>query len=444
MQLQASLLFGRVREKAMSQERRRIAREVHDGVAQDVASLGYLVDNLAATSADPVQQEQIGQLRQEVTRVVSELRQSIFDLRHEIAAGAGLGESLSAYANQVSATSPMAVHVTLDEKGPRLSGDVEYELLRIAQEAMANARKHSGAANLWLRCTVRSPYAEIEVGDDGVNRHLPKADSQGLKIMRERSRSIGADLAVHEPTARTARDPRRRPRGLRRSTASLQKEAGTDARVPMTTVLLIDDHELIRQGLAGAFAQADGFEVAGQAGSVEEGIALAHEVSPDVVVTDVRLPDGSGLDVVRALRKESREVGLVVLTMYAGDEQLFAAMDAGASAFVGKDAPTSTVISAARQASVAPLTFTCTGLAEAMVRRISSGAPRLSDRERQVLDLLAEGLGVTAIAGRLYLSESTAKSHIGRIYDKLGAANRAQALVTAMRTGLIASATPPS
>jgi len=74
---------------------------------------------------------------------------------------------------------------------------------------------------------------------------------------------------------------------------------------------------------------------------------------------------------------------------------------------------------------------------------MSSGAPRLSDRERQVLELLAEGLGVTAIAERLYLSESTAKSHIGRIYEKLGAANRAQALVTAMRMGLISSASPP-
>jgi len=210
----------------------------------------------------------------------------------------------------------------------------------------------------------------------------------------------------------------------------------------MTSVLLIDDHELIRQGLAGAFSQADGFEVSGQAGSVAEGIALAEELQPDVVVTDVRLPDGSGLDIVRTLRKENRQIGLVVLTMYAGDEQLFAAMDAGASGFVGKDAPTSSVISAARQAVVAPLTFTCTGLAEAMVRRMSSGAPRLSDRERQVLDLLAEGLGVTAIAARLYLSESTAKSHIGRIYDKLGAANRAQALVTAMRLGLISSAAP--
>ncbi len=211
----------------------------------------------------------------------------------------------------------------------------------------------------------------------------------------------------------------------------------------MTRVLLVDDHELIRQGLAGAFSHADGFEVAGQAGTVAEGLAAARDLSPDVVVTDVRLPDGSGLDVVRTLRAESREVGLVVLTMYAGDEQLFAAMDAGASAFVGKDAPTTTVISAARQAAVAPLTFACTGLAEAMVRRMSSGAPRLSDRERQVLDLLAEGHGVSAIAGRLYLSESTAKSHIGRIYDKLGAANRAQALVTAMRLGLIAAAAPP-
>jgi signal transduction histidine kinase len=200
VQLQAALLFGRVRDTATSEERQRIAREVHDGVAQDVASLGYLVDNLGATSTDPAQQEQIALLRQEVTRVVTELRLSVFDLRHEFAADSGLGESLSAYANQLSATSSMAVHVTLDEKGPRLPADVEYELLRIAQEAMANARRHSGASNLWLRCTIRSPYAEIEVRDDGVRPHTPRSDSQGLKIMRERSRSIGAVLSVEVPS----------------------------------------------------------------------------------------------------------------------------------------------------------------------------------------------------------------------------------------------------
>ena len=205
----------------------------------------------------------------------------------------------------------------------------------------------------------------------------------------------------------------------------------------MTTVLLIDDHELIRQGLAGAFAQATGFDVVGQSATVADGLALARDLSPDVVVTDVRLPDGSGLDLVRSLRQDSRSVGLVVLTMYAGDEQLFAAMDAGASAFVGKDSPTAHVLSAARQAATAPLTFACADLPAALVRRRQTAAPRLTDRERQVLDLLAEGLGVSGIASRLFLSESTAKSHIGRIYDKLGAANRAQALMTAMRLGLI-------
>lgn len=212
----------------------------------------------------------------------------------------------------------------------------------------------------------------------------------------------------------------------------------------MTTVLLVDDHELIRQGLAGAFRRAENFEVVAEAGTVAAAMEQATATTPNVVVTDVLLPDGSGLEIVRMLRRERKELGLVVLTMYAGDEQIFAAMDAGASAFVGKDAPSSAVVAAARQAAVAPLSFTCAGLAEAMVRRMTSGTPKLSDRERQVLDLLADGLGVTAIANRLYVSESTAKSHIAKIYDKLGAANRAQALVSAMRMGLLTAMPPVS
>ncbi|MFL6107519.1 MAG: response regulator [Marmoricola sp.] len=210
-----------------------------------------------------------------------------------------------------------------------------------------------------------------------------------------------------------------------------------------TSVLLVDDHELIRHGLAGAFTRDESFTVAGQAGTIADGLALATSVLPDVLVVDLQLPDGSGLDLVRALRKERKDVGLVVLTMYAGDEQIFAAMDAGASAFVGKDAPSTEVVAAARHAAVAPLSFTCAGLPEAMMRRMSSSSPRLSDRERQVLDLLADGLGVAAIAAKLYISESTAKTHIAKVYDKLGAANRAQALVAAMRAGLIDTSSPP-
>lgn len=199
VQLQAALLFGRVRDTATAQERARIAREVHDGVAQDVAGLGYLVDNLLLGTTDTAQLERLTTLRQEVSRVVTELRYSVFDLRQEQASTSGLGESIAAYANQISGISPMAVHVTLDEEGPRLPRDQEFELMRIAQEAMTNARKHAGAGNLWVRCTVRAPFAEIEVADDGTRSHAPRADSNGLQIMRERAEAIGASLEVRPP-----------------------------------------------------------------------------------------------------------------------------------------------------------------------------------------------------------------------------------------------------
>ncbi len=205
-----------------------------------------------------------------------------------------------------------------------------------------------------------------------------------------------------------------------------------------TSVLLIDDHDLIQQGLSRAFERDPGFEVVGQAGTLAEGERLAAALRPDVVVVDVRLPDGSGLDAVKRLRRSREEIGLVVLTMYAGDEQLFAALEAGASAFVPKEAPAEDVVASARHAAVSPRSFTAADLAEAMRRRLQPpSGPQLSPRETEVLGLLADGLGVAAIARRLYISESTTKTHISKIYDKLGAANRAQAIMKAIRAGLL-------
>lgn len=202
-------------------------------------------------------------------------------------------------------------------------------------------------------------------------------------------------------------------------------------------VLLVDDHDLIRQGLSRAFERQDDFHVAGQASSVAEALSVAAQVMPDVVVTDVRLPDGTGLDVVRGLRSSHPEIGLVVLTMYAGDEQLFAALEAGASAFVAKDAPADDVVAAARHALVSPRSFTAANLADAMRRKMEPTGPQLSPREQEVLALLAEGLGVAGIARKIFVSESTAKTHISKIYEKLGAGNRAQAIMTAIRAGLL-------
>ena len=105
------------------------------------------------------------------------------------------------------------------------------------------------------------------------------------------------------------------------------------------TVLLVDDHELVRTGLAGVFELEGDMTVIDQAGSVLEALAKFDQLHPDVVVADLQLQDGTGLDIVRSIRKVSNTTGLVVLTMHSGDDQIFAAMQAGASGFVGKDAP---------------------------------------------------------------------------------------------------------
>ena len=211
-----------------------------------------------------------------------------------------------------------------------------------------------------------------------------------------------------------------------------------------TTVVLVDDHELIRQGLRRAFERTEDFTVLGEADSVASALDLIRAAPPDVVIFDVRLPDGSGLDAAKKVRLENPTMGIVVLTMYAGDEQLFGALEAGASAFVPKDAPAEDVISAARHAAVSPRAFTANDLAGAMQRRLTPTGPQLSPREREVLGLLAEGLGVAQISKQLYISESTTKTHISKVYEKLGAANRAQALMTAMRLKLIPNPADPA
>lgn len=224
---------------------------------------------------------------------------------------------------------------------------------------------------------------------------------------------------------------------------STSPDTGSETGAEPVTVLLVDDHELIRAGLAAAFSRDPGTRVVAQAGTVAEALAAYDATHPQVVVTDLQLPDGTGLDVVRRLREVGDEVGLVVLTMHSGDDQIFAAMETGASGFVGKDAPASEVVKTALHAARSPRTFICAGLAQAMVRRMSGESTRLSEREHQILVLLADGAAAQQVGRALHISESTAKTHIAKIYQKLGATNRAQAVVTAMRIGLLSSVSSP-
>lgn len=198
LRLETGLLFDEVREVATIDERNRLAREIHDGIAQELASLGYSVDGLVAEAAQgaPELQPQLQELRGRLTQLITELRLSIFELRSGVDTDNSLGTVITEYVRSVSRTSQLAVHLTIDESTHRLPRDVEAELLRIAQEAITNARKHSSAANLWVQCSVDPPRAVIRVEDDGVGLRPGREDSYGLQIMRERAQRLRATLDV--------------------------------------------------------------------------------------------------------------------------------------------------------------------------------------------------------------------------------------------------------
>ncbi|MGC5331044.1 GAF domain-containing sensor histidine kinase [Micromonospora sp. DT62] len=199
LRLEAALLFDEVRSLATNEERQRLAREIHDGVAQELVMVGYGIDNaLAYVDEDPQETaEALRTLRGEVTRVITELRLSLFELRSEVDRHGGLAAAIAEYARTVGASGGLRVHLSLDESTARLPAATEAELLRIAQEAVTNARKHAGASNLWVTCEVDPPYAQIEVSDDGQGIADQRSDGHyGLAIMAERAERIRGRLEI--------------------------------------------------------------------------------------------------------------------------------------------------------------------------------------------------------------------------------------------------------
>lgn len=197
VRLDTAVLFLAFRDSATVEERRRLAREMHDGVAQEMASLGYFVDTLVDQEpAGSDRARQLTMLRERLTMVVGEVRRSVQTLRTEIGENDSLGTAIGSLARHLSASSGIQIHVTLDELTTRLRPEIESELLRIAQEAMTNAVRHSGATAINVSCRVAPPSADIVVADNGHGLGSRRDDSHGLEIMRERAALIDADLAV--------------------------------------------------------------------------------------------------------------------------------------------------------------------------------------------------------------------------------------------------------
>ncbi|TCP56538.1 LuxR family two component transcriptional regulator [Tamaricihabitans halophyticus] len=202
-------------------------------------------------------------------------------------------------------------------------------------------------------------------------------------------------------------------------------------------VLLVDDHPVVRTGLAGMLdAEAD-IAVVGEADSGAEAIALVAERSPHVVLMDLRMPGVDGAQATRRILTEHRETKVVVLTTYDTDADILSAVEAGASGYLLKDASRSELAEAVRGAARGETVLAPT-VASRLVQRVRVPAKAgLSDRELDVLRLVASGHTNAAIGQELHISEATVKTHLLRIFNKLGVSDRTAAVTTAMARGLL-------
>ncbi len=208
----------------------------------------------------------------------------------------------------------------------------------------------------------------------------------------------------------------------------------------MIRVLLVDDEELVRSGLRLILSTEPDLEVVAEAADGEQALAMAELHQPDVVMLDIRMPGLDGIEVARRLAASGSPARVVVLTTFDNDDYVYGALRAGASGFLLKDAPATQLVSAIRAAAAGDAV-----LAPSVTRRVVDELGRrqapvaiqrldvLTDRERDVLTLMAEGCSNAEIGDRLFITEGTVKTHVARILVKLGVRDRLQAVVLAYR-----------
>jgi two-component system, NarL family, response regulator DevR len=207
---------------------------------------------------------------------------------------------------------------------------------------------------------------------------------------------------------------------------------------PRVTVFLLDDHEIVRRGIRDLLEAEGDIEVVGEASTAEQAVGRVHALDPDVAVLDVRLEDGNGIEACRDIRSLHPRTACLILTSFADDEALFQAILAGAAGYLLKQIRTNDLVDAVRRVA-AGQNLLDPAVTARVLERLRSGNPqdellaRLTEQERKVLELLAEGLTNRQIGERLHLAEKTVKNYVTSVLSKLGMTRRTEAAVYAVR-----------
>ena len=451
-------LYERSRELSVMQERTRLARDLHDAVTQKLFSIRAHARAAAVLAArDPVDAarvraeiEVVGALGAEAH---AELRAVIDGLAPPDLEAAGLAESLRRYAVLVGRAHGVPVTFTAGDL-PALGSRAETALYRVAQEALHNALRHAGASGVRVALAKAPRQVVLEVSDDG-HGFAPEAPSGGLGLasMRERAAAVGAALTIRSGKTGTvvrmtvpvkAGPVKAGPvKAGPVKAGPVKAGSGYAGRRPMTqpiSVLIVDDHPVVRRGLRALLEVQDGIEVTGEAGDGATALALAAERAPDVILLDLKLPGMDGIAVLGELRTRNNPARVLVLTSATEPASASLAVRSGAAGMLYKDVDPDALVRAIRSVHDGHLLF-APEAAGSLVRSAGSWGPgtpgggldALTSREREVLAELTKGRSNREIARALSVSEKTVKAHVSSVLAKLGVQDRTQAALLAVR-----------
>ena len=421
---------------AVAEERVRIARELHDIVAHAVSVMVLQVGAVRHHLPDAMAEDRdaLRGVEQAGRGALAEMRRLLSVMRRdgdgvEFAPQPGL-DGLDSLVKEIGrAGLPVELH--LDGERFPLPPGIDLSAYRIVQEGLTNALKHA-----------RASHAEVTV------RYAP--DEVGIEVRDDGS---GATPSTPRPRPRTDRHPRARQTLRRRDDRRHDKRRRVHAQHPPPThprpvmtirVLIADDQSMVRAGFRMLLAGEQDMEVVAEASNGLEAVAKAARFDPTVILMDIRMPELDGLQATRRILATDNTARILILTTFGLDEYIYEALSAGASGFVLKDDPPEQLIEAVRTVAAGDAL-----LSPAITKRVINQFTRiprheppkeldeLTAREQDLLRLIARGLSNAEIGAELYISETTVKTHVTHILQKLGLRDRVQVVVLAYQTGLV-------